>query len=190
MLTQTIQHIPFWVFILFAALVYLGISRTRQRAVPVRRLLTMPLAIAAYSLYGVYSAFGGGAQAVTGLDSVLAMGLLAWLIAAGAALLVMYQLGPRRDVTYLPQAQQFLVPGSWLPLARLMGIFVIKFGIAFALATQAALHSSAPFALSTGMLSGALSGTLVGAAWRIWRVMLVHEARLGSLSPADLYAGK
>jgi len=185
MLTQTIQHIPFWVFILFGVLVYLGISRTRPRAVPVRRLLTLPLAIAVYSLYGIYSAFAASAQTVASLDSVLVTGLLAWLIAAAATLLMMYQLGPRRDVTYLQQAQQFLVPGSWLPLARLMGIFVIKFGIAFALATQVALHSSTLFAVSTGLLSGALSGTLVGAAWRIWRVMLVHEARLGSLNPTD-----
>lgn len=191
MLTQIIQNTPSWVFILFCALLYLGITRTRPRAATTRRLFLMPLAIAAFSLYSIYSAFGGGAaDAELGSDSVLATALLAWLGAAAAVLAIFHQLGPRRDVRYQSQTQQFLIPGSWLPLLRLMAVFFIKYVFGAMLATQASLHDSVVFAAVTGVFYGALSSTLLGSAWRIWRIMLTDTTRQGSLKPTDIYVEK
>lgn len=183
MLIQIIQHTPTWVFILFCALVYLGISRTRPRTVAVRRILTMPLAISAYAFYNIYAAFAiGVGQPGVSPDSILLASLLAWLFSAAAVLALLFSLGPRRDVDYLPQTQQFRIPGSWFPLCWLMSIFFTKYVVAVMLATHVSLHGSASFATAIGVLYGAASGTLVGSAWRIWRVMLDHDARPAALN--------
>jgi len=58
------------------------------------------------------------------------------------------------------------------------------------LATQVSLHDSVVFAAVTGVFYGALSSTLLGSAWRIWRIMLTDTTRQGSLKPTDIYVEK
>lgn len=190
MLLSIIQQTPNWVFILFCALLYLGISRSRPRTVPVQRIFLLPLAIGAYSLYSVYSAFIGRA-ASSQLDGGLALtALAAWLCAAALVLAILARSKPRHDVGYEPQTRQFLIPGSWFPLCWLMSVFLAKYAIAVLLAMRPELHGSTSFALTVGTLYGALSGSLAGGAWRIWRVLLDHQAQTGPAGAANAYAGK
>ena len=79
MLASIVQGTPSWVWYLLATLLWLGLSQTLPRQAGLRRVLFMPLALAAFSAWGLLSAFGaepgGGALAV-------------WLLAAGAVFLL------------------------------------------------------------------------------------------------------
>jgi len=185
MLTAIIQHTPTWVFILFCALLYLGLTRTQARTVKARRLMLMPIVISAWSLYSIYQAFATGDPAAA--DAwVLPAALLAWLTGAAVVLALLIVRGPRRDVVYMPDTQIFQIPGSWLPLIWLMTIFCAKFVIAACLAAQPDLHASVNFGLLVGLLYGALSGNLAGCAWRIVQVQVAHQARQNAVTAGQV----
>ena len=56
-MTQILTHTPLWVFGLFFGLVYLGYLQSRTRQVSRGRLIVLPLAMLAWSLYSVWSTF-------------------------------------------------------------------------------------------------------------------------------------
>jgi Family of unknown function (DUF6622) len=85
MMAQTIQHTPGWVWVLFLALVCLGLLQSRTRTVSKARLLVLPLAMFALSLYSLFATFGP-----------LRLGLLAWQAGGMLALLLQRGSRPRR----------------------------------------------------------------------------------------------
>jgi hypothetical protein len=187
MLIQIVQHTPSWVLLLLLALVAIGISRSRPRSVPLRRIFILPLAFTALSLFSLYSAFGANPGGP--LNPMLALSALAWLCAAGVLLASAIKRGARRDVTYSAHTRRFQLPGSWLPLCWMISIFLIKYILAVLMAIQPSLYGSSSFAIAIGLLSGALNGILIGGAWRIWQVMQNRDgtfdpAGSGTLSPA------
>ena len=72
---QVISHTPYWVWGMLAGLVGLGASQLRDRSASLLRTQLMPLGMAAFSVAGLLSAFGGSAS-----SGVQAVGL--WLAAA------------------------------------------------------------------------------------------------------------
>ena len=74
---QVISHTPYWVWGMLAGLVGLGASQLRDRSASLLRTQLMPLGMAAFSVAGLLSAFGGSAS-----SGVQAVGL--WLAAATA----------------------------------------------------------------------------------------------------------
>ena len=191
MLIEIIRQTPTWVMFLLLALVAIGISRSRPRSVPARRIFILPLAFTALSLFSIYSAFvthAGGSP--NELNAILVTSYLAWLCAAAVFVAIAINRGARRDVTYSVQTQLFQLPGSWLPLCWMISIFLIKYILAVLMAVQPSLHGSSVFAIVIGLLSGSLNGILMGSAWRIWRVMQSAGGNLGAVGPSDLYAGK
>ena len=133
-MVEILKHTPYWVFVLFFALLALGYSLTRTRSVRRRRMFAIALAMVALSLYGVLSAFGRDGAALTCWTAGVA--LAAWLatrLAVGAG------------IEYSPATQMFSVPGSWLPLALMMTIFFTKYGVAVAQARHLPLAQARLF---------------------------------------------
>ncbi len=58
MLVTIVQRTPLWVWGLLAALLALGASQMRQRTVGLRRVFTLPLGMAAFSIFSLAAAFG------------------------------------------------------------------------------------------------------------------------------------
>ena len=76
MLLTIVQHTPSWVWMLLAALIWLGASQFFARSAGLRRVLLMPVAMTVFSVWGLGSAFGALPQ----LPAILG----AWLVAACA----------------------------------------------------------------------------------------------------------
>lgn len=173
MLLQILTATPKWVFVLFAALLWFGGAQMFARSVSLARVSAIAIGMAGFSLYGTASAFGRQPMA-----------LAAWL--AGAALVSAWVLsrplpaGTRWDGA----RRRFLVPGSALPLALMMGIFFTKYGVAVATAMHPQLATHASFALGCGALYGCFSGGFAARAARLWRFALAQEKALaaGALS--------
>jgi Family of unknown function (DUF6622) len=156
---RAIAHTPLWVWGLFAALIALGLSQARARTVSQSRLAIGPLAMVAYSLFGVVLAFGWSLAGV----AIWAAGLAA-TVAAGWAL------KRPADVRYLPESRRFQVPGSWIPLALILVIFLVRYLLAVSMAIDPSLHQATGFAVGASLAYGLLGGIFPARALRVWSI--------------------
>ena len=100
-MTQILTHTPLWVFALFFGLVYLGYLQSRTRQVSRGRLIVLPLAMLAWSLYSVWSTFDAHLTA-----------LAAWACAWVAVVVIGLAWVPTRRVAYDASTARFTVPGT------------------------------------------------------------------------------
>lgn len=153
-----LAHIPVWVFAVLALLVVLGWRHRRVRWVDPRMIGAVALVLPVYSVSGVVSAFGGHA----GELSAWAAGLVLAAVAASRARAL-------RDLPWDPATRRVHVPGSWLPMAVMLGIFSLKFvlGAATAQGTPVPAGSLTALAIAAGL--GTFSGVFAGRAWAVHR---------------------
>ena len=161
MFTQILLHTPGWVWALLVGLVALGYSQTRSRSISQGRLVIIPAAMMVLSLYGTLSAFGPSPTVVG-----------AWLAACAlAASLVALRTAPA-GTAYDRVHRRYTLPGSWLPLVVILGIFCTKYAVGVTLAMHSAMAHHTLFATLIGTLYGLFSGFFAGRALRLWRLTL------------------
>jgi hypothetical protein len=167
-----ISKIPVWVFFIFAALVFVGYRQTRTRQVAPTMLVVLALSMLGLSSYGVIAAFGANAAP-----------LAAW--ALGIATSVTFGrgvFGPRGLVQVSPARVQ--VPGSWLPLALMMGIFVAKFVLGFATGIGSPVVTQPGFVAGASAMFGLLSGAFSARAWVVHTFVSSARRTAGDLEAA------
>lgn len=164
-LIQVVAHTPYWVWGLLAALVGLGASQLRDRSAGLRRILLVPVGMAVFSAAGVVSAFGASGQTA-------AQAVGAWLLAAAVitALALWFQPTAPESTRYTSSARSFHIPGSAMPLALILGIFLTKYFVGVELAMQPSLARDASFALQISALYGVFNGLFAARALRLWRL--------------------
>lgn len=165
MIAQILINTPLWVWGLLAALLALGFSQTRSRTAGLARVALLPLGLGAFSLYGTISAFG---TSPTVLGS--------WLATAVLLVLVVNQLALPAGARYDSATRQFQLPGSWVPMALIMGIFLTKYAVGVSLVMHPELKVHANFSLAIGTLYGVFSGIFAGRAIRLIRLVLQPAA--------------
>ena len=158
MLNQILLNTPSWVWVLLLALIGLGLSQAVGRTASLQRITLLPLVMTGLSLFGTVSAFGVGSQL-----------LLAWLATGGLVAALLLQRRLPDSIRYDAQTRRFTLPGSWLPLALILGIFLTKYVVGAASAMQPTLIRDPVFALALSALYGAFSGVFAGRAARLWR---------------------
>ena len=164
MMLPILKSTPLWVWGLLAALTWLGLSQARARTAGLARVTFMPVAMTGLSLWGTASAFGGSPQA----GSVL----LAWLAAATLSLAATSPMAAPAGARYDTRTRLFGLPGSWVPMTLILGIFLVKYIVGVDLAMQSGLAREARYALPTAALYGLFSGIFIGRAARLWRLAL------------------
>lgn len=173
MLNQILANTPRWVWGLLLALLWLGFSQAVTRTASLRRITLMPLAMTGLSLYGTVTAFGADAQI-----------LLVWLSACGLIGTLVLQQALPVATRYDAATRRFHLPGSWVPLMLILGIFVTKYVVGAATALQPALARDASFSLGFGALYGAFSGVFLARAARLWRLALQADASGSQSAPS------
>lgn len=158
MLIQILTHTPAWVFVLFAALLWLGTRQLRAGSMPLWRVTAMPVAMVLLAVYGVVTAFGLGA-------------LLCWALAAVPVALLVRRRPLSASVRYDAAARRVQQPGSWVPLLLIMGIFMTKYSVGVLLALHPAYAQHLGFAWGISTLYGLFSGLFAGRALRLWRLV-------------------
>jgi hypothetical protein len=164
MLLQIVSNTPKWVFVLFAALLWLGLNQLLTRKIGLARVTLLAVGMAGFSLFGTVSAFAGVPSA-----------LLAWLTAAAAVFALVVNRPLPAGTQYEAASRRFTLPGSAVPLALMMGIFFTKYAVGVTLALQPALAREAAFALGLSALYGAFSGVFAARAARLWRLVLAQD---------------
>lgn len=160
MIAQILINTPLWVWGLLAALLALGFSQARSRRAGVARIALLPLGLGALSLYGTVSAFGA-------IPTVMG----SWLAATTLLLLVVSRTPVQTGTRYESTAHQFHLPGSWVPMALILGIFLTKYIVGVSLVMQPELKSNASFSLAICTLFGVFSGIFAGRTVRLIRLI-------------------
>jgi hypothetical protein len=135
---QILSHTPIWVYGLFFTLLVFGLMQTRTRTVKMLPALLMPIGMIALSISGIYFSFG-----------LRTIPLAAWATSVAIATAVGYIFFSDKRIHCEATGGRFFIPGSWVPLVVIMGIFFTKYVYAVMYATNA--H------ISTPVLIGALS---------------------------------
>ena len=168
MIAQILINTPLWVWGLLAALLALGFSQARSRTAGLVRVSLLALGLGAFSLYGTVSAFGASPTIIG-----------SWLIATTLLMLVVTQMPVPTGTHYDSARRQFQLPGSWVPMALIVGIFLTKYAVGVSLVMHPELKANANFSLAIGTLYGVYSGIFAGRA-----VRLIRLSRL-AVRPAD-----
>lgn len=138
-------YIPVWVPLVLLLLVVLGLRQARTREVRPGLLVGVAVAMFGFSLFGVVSAFGAAPAA-----------LLPWAAAYGAAAFWGARRVPLRGMARVGTAVR--VPGSWVPLALMLGIFGAKFLLGSAAGVHAGFLHELWFVAAMSVVLGLLSG--------------------------------
>lgn len=161
-----VSNTPVWVWPLLLGLLVLGLRQTRTQHMGWMRVTVLPLVLVGLSIYGTLAVAGAHGAA-----------LLLWaLVALGAATLVLRQPLPasaRYDLAH----RRFTVPGSAVPLALMMGIFLTKYAVGATQALAPALLQSTLAAHSIAALYGLCSGVLLGRSLRLWKLAAQTDAQ-------------
>lgn len=160
MLSEFLARTPPWVFVIFFALLALGIVQSRTRQLNRTKVLVLPIAMVGFSFFGVWSAF-----------SLNLASMLAWVVGLMiCALLAVRWVTPAGVVFSAPQ-KRYTVPGSWLPLALMMAIFATKYVVGASFSMELAITGYPFFMMVVSVLYGAFSGLFLARATGILRVV-------------------
>ena len=166
MFAAIIQHTPLWVWGVLAALTAAGMAQLRSRDMSVARMTLVPALLTALSAAGVLSAFGRSPVAIGAwFTGLLLAGLLGRLLLAP------------RGASWSAATARVRVPGSWLPLALMLGLFAIKFGVGVVLAMHPGLATDAEFSVVCSLAYGTFSGLFLGRALAL-RAVAASESTL------------
>lgn len=153
MITAILSHTPIWVWGLLAALLALGFAQTKTREVSLTRITVLPLILLVLSASGTFNAFGHQPLALGG-----------WAVGLAASLTLARGWVAVRAASWSPDTQRLHVPGSWLPMALIVGLFMIKYGVGVTLGMEPAMAHNTTFAACCGLAYGGFSGLFAARA--------------------------
>ena len=159
MFLTILAHTPRGVWILLAALIALGVSMSFPRRRTLRSATLIPVAMIVLSFYGVVSVFTRQPVAV-----------VAWAGGVAVSLIVSNAVGAWHTITWSASERRLIVPGSWLPMVLILGLFTTKYGVNVMLAISPELALEALFATLVGFTYGAFSGGFLGRGAARWKV--------------------
>jgi hypothetical protein len=158
MFIAILRQVPYWVWILLPALIVLGMAQTLPRQRTLQSATLIPLAMVALSLYGVLAVFPRQAMPV-----------LAWGLGLSMAATLCHVRQLWRGIEWSGSDRRLLIPGSWLPLAVILGLFSVKFAVGMALGMQPGLRMNPGFASVVGLAYGSFSGLFLGRGIAVWK---------------------
>ena len=153
---MTTASLPVWPFAVLAVLVILGYRQSRDRVVQPGTLAKLAVAMLALSLYGVTAAFGASLVPV-----------LAWTLAFVAVVFLGGAVFAPRGLAREGAAVR--MPGSWVPMGLMLGIFMTKFGLGFATGMGAHVLHEIWFIAAVSAILGLFSGAFAARATAVHR---------------------
>lgn len=150
MLQQILVKTPLYVWALLAFLIYRGVLAARDRDIGVNRMLVIPLLMLVLALQSIATQFG-----------VASMAMAAWAAGTAAYALQRWSFG-RAGVSPGAAPDTLRIRGSWMPLAVMMLIFLVKYALAVTLAIRPHMADDAVFGATVCGLLGLCNGYFLG----------------------------
>ena len=149
---EILEHTPRWVWVALVAIVAAGIAQLRPRRATPARATVLPVLLATLSLLGILAGFAGPAAPA------------GWAVGMMVATTLGMALGAPSGAGWHAAERRLALPGSWLPLALMLGLFATRFAVGVLVARSPALRHAAEFGGTAGLACGAFSGLLLGRA--------------------------
>lgn len=172
MLIQILANTPPWVFAVLALLAWMGGRQLVAGSAHLYLVIGLPLILVAFAITGVIHAFGHSSAGL--------LALAGWAATATVAVAAVSRLSLNPAVRYDAASRRFFQPGSWVPLALMMGIFLTKYGVGVTLAFHPEYAHQAGFAVGISTLYGLFSGVFAGRALRLIRLALGRPSALAA----------
>ena len=154
------SHVPTWVWAILGYIVFMGLKQTREMRLTRLRLIALPTFWLCFGAWGVIGHYG-----VASLPTAL------WIagLALGLSLMLRADWAGRLGARYDAETSSYVVPGSWVPLALMLSIFIAKFAQGVLLALHPEWASMIAVQLGTGLVFGTISGAMLGRSVSILR---------------------
>lgn len=148
---EILTHTPLWVWALLAVLVALGVSQARVQRLARPRLIVLPAVMVALGLNSSWPTF----------NAHPAM-LAAWLAAFAGCAFAGRRWRAASGTIWNAQQSRLLVPGSWLPLALILVVFWLRYGLAVGFVLHPAWRDDLALLAAVSLLYGAIAGIFAG----------------------------
>lgn len=153
------HFIPTYVYVLFCALVYLGIRRCFARTTRPERLLVFPFIFFAFGTASLDRAFPGAGPSAYAVAFAM--------LAAGAGIGWFHASRWRLQFNTSDTRTKVRVPGDPSLLVTLLLSFAIKFVVQYAISVHAAWSRTTPFVILSFAAWGLLAGMPLGRAMNV-----------------------
>ena len=152
-LLQIISGTPFWVWIVFAYILFVGINALRKRIVPVYRFAIMPIIFVVWSIVSLYDK--------------TTFSLIMWSLFYGIGITLGYYMMRRLNISINKETYLVHIPGSVIPLIISCSFFLVKYCLGVSYALNPILKFNVIIAGFDGVLSGIFSGISTGRFLKI-----------------------
>jgi len=161
-LGPVLRGTPAWVWGLLAGLIALGATQLRDRTASLVRVSVMPVAMTAFAVWGLTGAFGQ--------SPMFGYAMLAWMLVASVLFAAIGMTAAPKGTQYDAAERTFFLPGSWVPLALIVAIFLTRYVVNVDIAMQPSLKTDGTYTVIVAGLYGMSTGIFVGRAARLWRL--------------------
>jgi len=161
---EIIEQTPYWVYLIFIALVMIGLKSTRSRIVSIKKLLLLPIIFTIWNLIWL-------SERIQGHYFLLVF----WILGLGAGGFFGWLMVRRWVIHVYKIAQSALLPGSWSPLILILLVFVVRYFFVFNYTKHP--QSASHLFLSDALISGVITGIFIGRS-----TGLILKYRKGSKS--------
>ena len=162
MLGGILRATPTWVWGLLAALIALGATQLRDRTASLARVSILPLVMTGLSVWGVTGAFGK--------SPLFGDVMLTWMLVAAVAFAAIGMTNAPKGTAYDPVRRTYFLPGSVVPLAMIVGIFVTRYVVNVDIAIHPGLTRDGQYTIAVAAVYGLFTGAFLGRATRLWRM--------------------
>jgi hypothetical protein len=157
-----VRATPAWVWGLLAALVWLGAAQLRDRNASLARVSILPVVMTGLSVWGVTGAFGK--------SPMFGYVMLTWMLVAAIAFAAIGMTSAPKGTTYDAGTRTYFLPGSWVPLAMIVGIFLTRYVVNVDVAMNPTLTRDGQYTIVVAAMYGLFTGAFLGRAARLWRL--------------------
>jgi len=173
MVGTILSHTPTWVWAMLAALVWMGLAQVRDRNASLLRVSILPVAMTGLSVWGMTGAFGS--------SPLFGWVMLTWMLVAAVAFAAFGMTNAPKGTTYDAATRTYFLPGSWVPLATILAIFLTRYVVNVDIAMNPMLARDEQYTIVVAAMYGLFTGTFLGRAARLWR-LAAEGSRFGFLN--------
>ena len=148
---ETLIYTPWWVYLLFCYLVFIGIKATKTRVISLKKLFALPIIFSILSIETLVSSFKLSVLSISIYAIALSIGLiLGWLLVKN------------QEMQFDKKYNLIQVQGSWSTLILILCIFCAKYYFGYALALDPNKSQDTLFEVIMLVVSGAITGMFIG----------------------------
>ncbi len=147
-----LEETPWWVYLLFIYLVFMGIKALSPRFVPIKKLIILPAVFTVWGALGLQWGLGT---------------LLFWLIALAAGCGLGWISVRRWKIRFDRRRDALHLPGSPSTLILALLFFSVKYFFGYYSATQPEIPDG--MRLAQAAVSGLLAGMFIGRLFFFWK---------------------